>query len=85
MAYPKSIRRKAPPPYRKEVYGVLFFALGFFLSLALFSYTASDPGFNAASNNGEIKNLGGIIGAYLADSLLTTLGLCADVAAGLAF
>lgn len=85
MAYPKSIRRKAPPPYRKEVYGVLFFALGFFLSLALFSYTATDPGFHTASNRGAIENLGGIIGAYLADFLLTALGLCAYVTAGLAF
>lgn len=85
MAYPKSIRRKAPPPYRKEVYGVLFFAAGFFISLALFSYHAADPGFNAASNTGEIENLGGIIGAYLADFLLTALGLCSYVSAGLAF
>lgn len=85
MSYTKSIRRKEPPPYRKEVYGLLFFAIGFFVSLSLFSYHATDPGFNSASARAEIANFGGIVGAYLADLLLTSLGLCAYVTAAVAF
>ncbi|MDZ4224455.1 MAG: DNA translocase FtsK 4TM domain-containing protein, partial [bacterium] len=85
MAYSKSARRAAPPGYRKEIYGVLFFSLGFFISLCLFSYNATDPGFNTASSTQKIANLGGMVGAYLADLLFTTLGLCAYVVAALSF
>lgn len=65
--------------YRKEVLGVLLFAFGFFSTLCLFSYSATDPGFHAATNAETISNLGGIMGAYLADLLLTTFGLSAYV------
>ena len=85
MSYSKSARRAAPPGYRKEIYGVLFFSLGFFISLSLFSYTSTDPGFNTASNTQKIANLGGMVGAYLADLLFTMLGLCAYVVAALSF
>ncbi len=85
MSYSKSARRGAAPGYRKEILGVLFFSLGFFISLSLFSYNAADPGFNAASNASQIANLGGVVGAYLADLLFTTLGLCAYVVAALCF
>ena len=85
MAYSKSARRSPPPAHRKEVFGILFYALGAFTTLCLFSYHPTDPGFNAASNVQTIANLGGIIGAYLSDFLFTSLGLCAYVAGGLAF
>ena len=85
MKYSKSARRTPPPPYRKEVYGVLFFSLGFFISLSLFSYHPTDPGLNASSNVSHIANLGGIVGAYLSDFLFTSLGLCAYVVGALCF
>lgn len=71
--------------YRKEVLGVLLFAFGFFTTLSLFSYSAVDPGFHAVSNAETIHNLGGVVGAYLADLLLTTFGLSAYVLSLLPF
>src|SRR3989338_3155188 len=85
MAYSKSIRRSPPPPHRTEVYGILFFAVGFFISLCLLSHNPTDPGFNATSSAQTVENLGGIIGAYLSDLLLTSLGLCAYAVAGVLF
>lgn len=85
MAYSKSIRRPSAPAYKKEVQAILFFAIGFYLSLSLFSYKATDPGLNAASSSQEIANKGGMVGAYIADFFFTTFGLCSFAAAGFLF
>ncbi|MDO8526292.1 MAG: DNA translocase FtsK 4TM domain-containing protein [Deltaproteobacteria bacterium] len=85
MAYSKSVRRTPPSSHRKEIFGILFFALGFFISLCLFSYSPTDPGLNSASNVSHIGNLGGVIGAYLSDVLFTGLGLCAYVVGAVFF
>lgn len=85
MAFSKSIRRAPPPPYRKEAYAICFFALGFFVSLCLFSYSPTDPSFNAVSNAPHVSNLGGIVGAYLSDLFFTTFGLSAYALGGLFF
>lgn len=84
MEFSKSTR-KNPPSYRKEIFGILFFGLAFFVSLSLVSYHPTDPGFHAASTSPHIANLGGIIGAYLSDLLFTTFGLSAYALAGLLF
>jgi DNA segregation ATPase FtsK/SpoIIIE, S-DNA-T family len=58
--------------------GLLFscvFAL--FLMLALFSFDAADPGWSQTGFQTPIRNLGGAIGAYLADMLLSLFGLIA--------
>lgn len=66
----------------KELYGILFLALGVFFGLCLLSYNPADPAFNSASNIEQIGNLGGIVGAYLADILFTILGVSAYVLCG---
>ena len=66
----------------KELYGILFLALGIFFALCLISYNPTDPAFNSASNVEQISNFGGKIGAYLADILFTILGISAYVLCG---
>ena len=45
-----------------------------YILLSLLSYHAQDPGSFATSNTDEIRNLGGLTGAYLADFMLHFLG-----------
>ncbi len=45
-----------------------------FLVLALASYSTSDPSFNTAGGPGVPQNLGGVVGAYVADLLYQSLG-----------
>jgi len=58
--------------------GLLFscvFAL--FLMLALFSFNPADPGWSQTGFHLPIKNLGGAVGAYIADLLLSLFGIIA--------
>ena len=82
-----SNRRKSPTPahHYKEVFGILFLAVGVFVSLCLLSYHPTDPAFNSAASTEHIHNLGGVVGAYAADLLFTTLGISAYVMAGIFF
>lgn len=69
---------KAASPTRSfthELVGILTFTLGAFVFLSLFSYDPADPSWNAAGSSGTVHNFGGIIGAYLADTLLMTFGV----------
>ncbi len=59
---------------RKEIYGVLFLAIAVFLTLCLFSYDALDPSFTTLAYGRKVQNLGGIVGAHLADLLITLFG-----------
>lgn len=68
--------------HHKELYGILFLALGVFFGLCLLSYNPSDPALNSASNIEQISNLGGVVGAYLADILFAVLGISAYVLCG---
>lgn len=54
--------------------GVSIVALSFFMAGSLLSYNAADPSFNRAADN-NITNIGGEIGAYIADPLLQFFGL----------
>lgn len=72
------LKKKATHHY-KELYGILFLALGVFFGLCLLSYDPADPALNSSSNISQISNLGGIVGAYLADILFTVLGISAYV------
>ncbi len=49
-------------------------ALTIYLLMALVSYTPTDPGWSSRGNTGEIVNLGGAIGAWCADVLLSLFG-----------
>ena len=67
--------------YGKEVLAIVFLGLGIFVALSLASYSPEDPALNSASNMENVGNLGGIIGAYLADILFTVFGVSAYVTA----
>ncbi len=65
------------PPWLREGIGISLIGLAMFLFLSLFSYSPrTDPGlFQAFSPSaGEIRNLGGPVGAYAASALRETLG-----------
>ncbi len=60
----------------KEIYSLLLLFLGIFLLISLYSYNPTDPSFNVETSSlSHIHNMGGIIGAYLAGTLVETLGL----------
>jgi len=50
-----------------------------YLALCLFSYSADDPSWSHAGGNDPVRNLGGSVGAWTADSLLQLFGLMAFV------
>ena len=60
---------------RKEIAGLIWLALGLFLLLCLVSFNQGDPSWNTSIRPDEISNLGGVVGAYLADILFQTFGL----------
>ncbi len=66
-----------PHDFRRDIFAILFLAAGVFTGLALLSYSPTDPALNSVSNVEHVRNLGGIVGAYLADILLIVLGLSA--------
>ena len=53
---------------------VIFGALAFILWFALFTYDASDPGFNQVTTSNEVQNGMGRVGAYVADLLFNMFG-----------
>jgi S-DNA-T family DNA segregation ATPase FtsK/SpoIIIE len=61
----------------REIWAVVIFALALLIALSLFSYEPTDRSLNTPSGSLEIRNWGGIVGAYLADLLLQGLGLSA--------
>jgi S-DNA-T family DNA segregation ATPase FtsK/SpoIIIE len=80
----KKDRTKAKKPKAKnsalaaEIVGVLLLFLGAFLLISLISFDARDPSlFSTASPGQNIRNFGGKIGAWLADSALVLFGLTA--------
>lgn len=60
---------------RAEVLGILFIALAVFTGLALFSYSPHDPSLNTSNGHALVENLGGVVGAYTADVLISIFGL----------
>ena len=62
---------------RREVRGVIFFAVAIFLFLCLFSYDRLDPSFNVSSDRSHVLNYAGPVGAYTADLLFLFFGLTA--------
>jgi S-DNA-T family DNA segregation ATPase FtsK/SpoIIIE len=69
----------SPTPYRRlnEAGGFVLLALAATLWLSLLSYNPQDPSWNTATGTIRAHNLVGIIGSYLADFLLQSLGLAA--------
>ncbi len=60
-----------------EMVGLLLFAAGLLIMLSLLSYSAVDPCFSVSGSSAAIRNIIGIIGAYLSDALLRLFGLAA--------
>lgn len=52
-------------------------AFAMFMMMALFSFDAADPGWSQTGYQAPIRNLGGAVGAYLADLLLNLFGVVA--------
>jgi DNA segregation ATPase FtsK/SpoIIIE, S-DNA-T family len=61
----------------REIWGIIIFALALLICLSLFTYDAADRSINTPSGQLETHNWGGVVGSYLADSLLQGLGLSA--------
>jgi S-DNA-T family DNA segregation ATPase FtsK/SpoIIIE len=52
-------------------------ALALYLALVLYTYDKSDPGWSQSLSAEQIRNAGGLVGAYLADLMLYLFGLSA--------
>ena len=63
---PPSIGKKNTVDFRKDIFAILFLAMGIFFGLCLVSYNPMDPSLNSVSTISTVKNFGGIIGAYIA-------------------
>ncbi len=62
----------------REVTAVVLLALAVFLFLCLISYDAHDPYFNhRIPRTQEVLNYGGIVGAYISDALIRSIGIAA--------
>ncbi len=61
----------------RELWGSVILVTACFAMLSLASYSAQDRSFNVPSGSPDPVNLGGLVGAYLADVLLQGLGLIA--------
>jgi len=60
---------------RKEIFGILFFLLLIFTLVSLVSYSSQDPSPHHIGTTHPIHNLFGVVGAYLAGSLIGLFGL----------
>ena len=58
-----------------ELLGFVLMLISIFLLASIVSYSPSDPNFIYATENTEIKNIGGFYGSVLSDFLLQSLGL----------
>ena len=80
----KTVQEVQPP--RRGPADALFIAIGaacLFILLALLSHNSGDPGWSASGVGGDIRNLAGVTGAFLADVLFSLLGYGAFLIPGL--
>ncbi len=59
----------------KELQGMALGTVGVFILLAFLTYNSADVSWNSYSNEGSIHNLGGRLGAQIADLFFTSFGL----------
>ncbi|MFA4974609.1 MAG: DNA translocase FtsK 4TM domain-containing protein [bacterium] len=78
-----NFQQKATIDFRRDIFAILFLAMGVFTLMCLVSYSPTDPALNSVSNVSEVKNLGGIVGAYVADILFIIFGISAFVTSAL--
>ncbi|MCK5307333.1 MAG: DNA translocase FtsK 4TM domain-containing protein, partial [Zetaproteobacteria bacterium] len=72
-------KEKTPSPAShsrwREIVGVALVAIGLFFLLALVSYSPRDISLNSTgTQQDQVINMGGVVGAYLADLSIQTLG-----------
>jgi S-DNA-T family DNA segregation ATPase FtsK/SpoIIIE len=59
----------------REVFGIVTFAAAVYLFIIVISYSKNDPSMSSVGLRvDDIKNLGGIVGAYISDGLLQAIG-----------
>lgn len=59
---------------KEEVLGILLVLFSIYVALSLFSYTKWDPSFLTAGSS-TIRNYGGLVGSYMADTIISLVGL----------
>ncbi len=59
---------------KQEIIGVVFILGGLYLALSLFTYSEWDPSPFVITDL-PVKNLGGIVGSYIADTLFSIIGI----------
>ncbi|MGB5157427.1 DNA translocase FtsK [Desulfobacterium sp. N47] len=60
---------------RKELIGIFLFFLVIFTLISLLSYSPYDPSINNVKTIGEVHNLFGVLGSYIADIFITLFGI----------
>jgi DNA segregation ATPase FtsK/SpoIIIE, S-DNA-T family len=75
----RGTRQKVETRSVKDLSGLFMVAMAIFITLCLASFDAFDPSFHAYSPGKEVENLGGVIGSYLADLLITLFGYASYV------
>ena len=58
-----------------EATGFVFLLAGLYLLLAFATFRAADPSWDTAAGSASVENMGGLVGAWLADLTLGTFGL----------
>ncbi len=59
----------------REIMGISLLAASIFIFISLISYYHGDPSFNRVVTSEVVVNYGGIVGAYVSDLLLVSLGV----------
>lgn len=65
------IIRKTSP----YILGLMFLAIGIFITVAIITYDERDPSFNRVTDYTSTSNFAGQLGAYIADPLIQLMGL----------
>ena len=66
--------RLSGPQRLQECSLIVIVLSSIFLSVALFTFSAADPSWSQTAWGGEINNAGGLVGAWLADTLFFVFG-----------
>ena len=61
----------------REGYLIVCFLMALYLTIALLSYSPSDPGFTTTGSDEDVANAVGVYGAWMADALLHVFGYLA--------
>lgn len=71
--------------FSRDIIGLVWLSMGFFIGLSLWSYNVSDPSFNSIGSGGFVQNYCGYFGSFLADILYQLLGMSAFILVAVCF